>query len=184
MATDAHGKFHRKRFIKWQNLAPTQTRFLSAAVDTQLVPSLEAVGFLRVDVCLGNPEWPVSGGEIELERVRDELIDSVSFRFEKYKAPRFQVHFSRRQVAQPHYFVRSGNLVAHSQQYYHFWGKPWWLPTRFWPDKASLRTIDTIRDRAEQIPQFLEAGTLGPNISRHDLDTGKNAMLRAAVSTQ
>jgi hypothetical protein len=56
--------------------------------------------------------------------------------------------------------------VARRSQYYHFWGKPWWLPTRLWSDAGSLRTIGKVASRLEQLVRFLEHGEIGPNISR------------------
>jgi hypothetical protein len=132
---------HRRRFSKWQNLAPPQTRHLSAAVDTELVPLFERAGFSRVGVTLRQPDSPVSGKDIQLEREVEGAIDSVTISFEKYATPRFQIHFSRRETSPPHSFVRSANLVARKRQYYHFWGKPWWLPTKLWPRKQSQRTV-------------------------------------------
>lgn len=131
-----------------------------------LVPHLESAGFERVDVHLRDPEWPVSGNELALERSVGALIDSVTFNFEKYRTPRFQVHAARRQAAAPHEFVRSCNLVARRTQYYHFWGKPWWLPTRLWPNKGSTRAVSAVLIRIDQLLRYLEAGERGPNISR------------------
>ena len=156
----------RKRFRKWQNLAHARTRFLSTQVETTLAAWFEQQGFLRVDLNLSDPQWPVRGSEIVLERVVGEQVDVVTFNFDKYRTPRFQLHAQRRVQAPPHEFVRSCNLVARRSQYYHFWGKPWWLPTRFWSDSGSLRTIGQVSPRLEQLVRFLEHGEIGPNISR------------------
>jgi hypothetical protein len=165
--TNATGAKHRQRFKKWQNLLPRQTRYLSSMVDGRLVPALESMGFQRVDVSLHDPEMPVPGKEIELERVIGELLDSISFNFEKYGSPRFQVHCARRQL-ETNEFVRSCNLVARSKQYYHFWGKPWWLPTRWWLDSASQRAVTSVETRLVQLISFLERGEIGANISNQD----------------
>jgi hypothetical protein len=166
------GAQHRGRFKKWQNLCPPQTRFLSSAVDVRLAPQLEAAGFHRVEVILQEVDWPVRGSEIELERVREQIIDTVGFNFAKYRTPRLQIHFSRREIAPPHAFIRSGNLVARKSQYYHYWGKPWWLPTRFWSQRASKRAIDRIEALIEQLLRFLDSGEMGPNISRRTRSQG------------
>jgi hypothetical protein len=162
------GVAQRKRFRKWQNLAPPQTRFLSTSVESQLVPLLESKGFRCVDFWMEQRDQPVGGAEIELERVKDDLIDSINFNFETYRTPRLQVHGARRRRSPSLDFIRSANLVARRRQYYHFWGKPWWLPTRFWADGRSVRTIATIADRIGQLVHFLETGVLGPNVSRQD----------------
>lgn len=157
---------HQTRFKKWRNLAAPQTRELSTAVFSQLVPMVESYGFERVNIHFSDPESSVSGSEIALERVSGALIDSITFNFEKYRTPRFQLHASRREATFPHQFVRSCNLVARSSQYYHFWGKPWWLPARFWPEYGSTRTIETVAARIHQLIRYLETGDRGPNISR------------------
>jgi hypothetical protein len=165
------GAAHRARFRKWQNLAPPQTRFVASAVESTIVPVLESAGFERVDVHLRDPEWPVSGSELALERGDGTLIDSVTFNFEKYRTPRFQVHAARRRATAPHEFVRSCNLVARAVQYYHFWGKPWWLPTRLWTENGSKRTVGVVLTKIDQLLRYLEAGERGPNISRVVLDS-------------
>jgi hypothetical protein len=170
--TEVQGAQQTRRFKKWQNLCPPQTRFLSSAVENRLVPKLEALGFQRVDVVLQQADWPVRGSQIELERTHQEIIDSVAFNFEKYKTPRVQVHFSRREIVPPHTFIRSANLVARPTQYYHLWGKPWWLLTRWWSNHASTRTIDKIESLFGQLAQFLESGEIGPNISRRVVTSG------------
>ena len=170
--TEVQGAQQSRRFKKWQNLCPPQTRFLSSAVENRLVPQLEALGFQRVDVVRQQADWPVRGSQIELERTHQEIIDSVAFNFEKYRSPRVQIHFSRREIVPPHAFIRSANLVARQTQYYHLWGKPWWLPTRWWSDHASKRTIDKIESLLGQLAQFLEREEIGPNISRRILTSG------------
>ena len=173
------GAQHRVRFKRWQNLLPPQTRFLCLSVDNRLIPQFEMQGFCRVDVSLRQADWPVRGSEIRLERAREEIIDSVSFSFTKFKSPRVQVHFSRRELTPPHTFLRSASLVLRRSQYYHFWGKPWLLPTRFWSERATSRTVDKLEARIEQLLRFLESGDIGPSISRQDIktrhatDTGK-----------
>jgi hypothetical protein len=163
------GAQHRVRFKRWQNLAPRQTRSLCVSVDNRLVPQFEMHGFCRVDVSLRQADSPVRGSEVRLERARDQIVDSISFSFTKFKSPRLQVHFSRRKLTPPHTFLRSANLVIRRSQYYHFWGKPWWLPTRFWSERATSRTVDKLEARIEQLLRFLESGDIGPSISRQDL---------------
>lgn len=170
--TEVQGAQQSKRFKKWQNLCPPQTRVLSSAVVNRLVPQLQALGFQRVDVIRQQADWPVRGSEIELERTHQEIIDSVAIKFEKYRTPRVQIHVSSREIVPPHTFIRSANLVARHNQYYYWWGKPWWLPTRWWSDHASKRTMDKIESRLGQLVQFLEGAEIGPNISRRILTSG------------
>lgn len=157
---------HLSRFRHWQNLCPPATRFLSTAVNTELVPILESQGFVRVDISLGDPQMAVSGSEIEIERSGEGVIDCIAFNFEKYRTPRFQVHFSRRLSDETRAFVRSGNLVPRASRYYFFWGKPWWLPTRLWSDRASRRAVSSVASRLPEAVRFLETGELGPSISK------------------
>jgi hypothetical protein len=139
---------------------------MSTAVSSELVPVFESFGFERVNIHLGDPEVPVSGSELTLERVSGGVVDSITFNFEKYRTPRFQLHASRREAAAPHQFIRSCNLVARGSQYYHFWGKPWWLPTRLWSECGSKRTIESVSSRLFQLIRYLDTGERGPNISR------------------
>lgn len=157
---------HRQRFRRWQNLCPPATRFLSSKVDQELVPIVEAQGFARVDICFGDAEWTVSGNEIALERVSADLVDSFTFSFEKYRSPRFQVHFSRRSTDESRAFVRSGSLVPRASKYYHFWGKPWWFPSRFWTERASARTIAEVATRLSESFRFLDSGERGSSVSK------------------
>jgi len=68
---------HVQRFKKWQNLTSPQTRALSSEVVCQLLPLLEAQGFARVDVHLGQLDWPVSGKEIQLESESHGVNDVI-----------------------------------------------------------------------------------------------------------
>jgi len=157
---------HEKRLRTWRNLAPPQTRLVIDRTVEDLVPALEAEGFKRVDFSLVDPTYPTSGSEIVMERVAGEYVDAVTFNFEKYRRPRVQIQCTRRELSEPHNLVRSANLVRKNTQYYYFWGKPWWLPTRLWPATASGRALDLAKAQLGQIPRFLESGERGPNISK------------------
>lgn len=139
---------------------------MSSLVESAVVPIVESAGFKRVDIRLCDPEWQVSGSEIALERADGTLIDAITFSFEKYRTPRFQIHAARRGADAPHEFVRSCNLVARPTQYYHFWGKPWWLPTGLWSERRSRRTVGKVSMRIDQLLRYLETAERGPNISR------------------
>jgi hypothetical protein len=157
---------HKARFESWQRLCPEQTRILGSLVYSRLLPILERQGFVRVDVSLRDKDWPVSGREFKLERWGAIYVDSIEFNFDKYRAPRFQVHASRRVAEPPHPFVRQANLVARPSQYLHFWGKPWWLPIGIWSERASLRTVAGVDWFLVQLTHFLATGERGHNISR------------------
>jgi hypothetical protein len=163
----ARSKSNREaRFEKWQRLAPPSTRVLSALVVSQLVPLLEARGFQRVAHSLRLLDQPVSGREIELERWGGECVDVVTFNFDKYGAPRFQVQVSRRSSEPPHTWVRSANLVRRPSQYLHFWGKPWWLPTTLWSERASRRVVARVESALPSALAFVDHGERGSHISR------------------
>jgi len=155
---------HKKRFRSWQNLAPIQTRSLSSHLNKIVIPMVEAEGYKRVDVCLQEKDCPVSGREIRLERTSGDLIDSVTFAFDKYRDPRLQIYFSRREKKSPHEWIRSARLVSRRILFHHFWGKPWWLPRKFWSDRASARTVGRLARRTNQIFRFLDEADEGPNI--------------------
>jgi len=165
-SVDLAAEKHREKHLRWRNLAPPRTRALSSLIYDTLVPALERRGFRYVGFELGEPADTVAGSEIHLERKGEDCIDSVRFNFEKYRSPRFQVHLSRRKAQAPHDFVRSGNLVARNYQYYHFWGKPWWIPTVLWPERAANRAIETINMRLEQAMRFIEHGVRDSSISK------------------
>ncbi len=154
------------RFEKWQRLAPISTRVLSTLVASQLVPVLESRGFQRVGYSLKQPDLITSGRELELERWVDEFVDTVTFNFDKYGAPRFQVHVSRRASEFPHNWVRAANLVRRSNQFLHFWGKPWWLPSYFWSEQASCRVVAQVQSMIPSALAFVEQGECNGSISR------------------
>ncbi|WP_443970350.1 hypothetical protein [Sphingobium sp. CR28] len=135
-------------------------------VEEHLLPSYFAAGFERVSVQLRDPKEAVSSREIWLERSCNEEIDVVIFNFDKYRRPAFQVHLHRREILPPHHWVRAANLVQKSSQYLHFWGKPWWLPTRYWTEHMSANTIDCMREKTEDALVFLEKNERCRNISK------------------
>jgi hypothetical protein len=168
---DLAARRHRERHLRWRNLTPPVTRVLSSLINELLVPALESRGFRYVGFHLGDPTDTVTGSDIHLERHDVEHFDSVAFNFDKYKAPRLQVHLSRRS-ASTHDFIHSGNLVARRTQYYHFWGKPWWLPSKLWTEAAAKRTVKKIGDCIDQAVRFIEDGTRGDNISKKVVTSG------------
>ena len=105
-------------------------------------------------------------GEIELERWADVCVDAVTFNFDKYAAPRFQVQLSRRSSEPPHAWVRSANLVRRPSQYLHFWGKPWWLPATLWSEQASRRVVARVESLLAGALAFVDQGERGRHISR------------------
>jgi hypothetical protein len=131
----------------------------------RLVPEILAAGFRQVEYSLENPEWAVSGREIELERRGSGVVDTITFNFDKYKRPRFQIHASRRLAEPPHELIHSGNLVARPSQYYHFWGKPWWLPHSLWSYRALESTVNRVSGHLPQLFRLLEQGKRGQNVS-------------------
>jgi hypothetical protein len=163
---------HSKRRQSWRNLAPPVTRLLAEQILERVVPMLQARGFRGAGTYLGDPGQSVSGAELHFDRRVADMIDSITFNFEKNRRPSVQVHISRRIAAPPHDFIRSGNLVARPWQYYHFWGKPWWCPTRFWPRRLVVITAEMIVKRLPQAVQFLEEGERGRNISMEVRSTG------------
>jgi hypothetical protein len=154
------------RFGKWLRLATPATRLLGITVERELASWFEGQGFERVACSLRNPEQRVSSREIELERWAEAWVDIVTFNFDKYGLPRFQVHLMRRSSEFPHAVVRSGNLVRRPTHYLHFWGKPWWMPGSFWSQARSSRTVAAVRGRLQHALAFLETGVQANCISR------------------
>ena len=106
------------------------------------------------------------GREFEIERLVGDVADIVTFNFDKYHRPRFQVHAARRALAPPHEFVRSCNLVAKKSQYVYFWGAPALLPSAWWSNALSDRTVERMSNRIHQVIDFLESGERGQNVSQ------------------
>jgi hypothetical protein len=125
---------------------------------------LEESGFERVGISLNDPEMPVPSDSMEFERSANGEIDSVTVAFAKYGEPKFQIHFSRREKEPPNSFVRAANLVRGPNRYYDFWGKPWWLPRRFWIDRAAVHVVNRIVPMLAQVLEFLEQGHRGANV--------------------
>lgn len=157
---------HTQRLLKWRNLASAQGKFLIDLVIEQLVPSIEALGFERIDVSAMGPDHRPSGSEICFERrVGDELF-CITVNFDKYGTPRCQIRGICRSSHAPYLIIRAANLVQRRSQYYWFWGKPWWLPTRWWPNCGSTRAISAVTLAIPQLVHFLESGVRGANISK------------------
>lgn len=155
-----------QRFKCWQAKICQQTQFLSSLAEQQIIPFFENIGFQRVDICLNDSERPVAMDSIELERIINNQIDSVDVSFAKYGEPRFQLGFSRRENSKPYKFIRSGCLVKKQNQYYFFWGKPWWFPISFWSESNAKKAISEIMPLLPQILDFLDNGTRGKNVSK------------------
>jgi hypothetical protein len=154
------------KFRRWQRRAPELTRHMSEYVEAQLLPQCINHGFMLTDVFLGDRENPVSANEIYLEKRLGDTVDYIDVTFAKYGLPRFQVGFARRRATGKCEFLRRGNLVAGGNQYYHFWGKPWWIPLGFWSDHCSRRAVEEVAGLLGQAFRFLETGERGPNISK------------------
>ncbi|MEW6598741.1 hypothetical protein ACVSQ4_28100, partial [Klebsiella pneumoniae] len=158
---------HKRRFRRWQSNTRRETRVLSELLEEKFVAVFLGSRFEWVGVNLTRPDWPVDTKEIVLERANSDLIDYVVVNFEKHSAPRFQIHFGRRRNTVDNEFIRSGNLVKNPHEYYHFWGKPAWLPTRFWSDNSAQRVVSTVTSMVDEIIAFIEFGEKGENISIH-----------------
>lgn len=167
MTTSFNTKSHSQKFRNWQGSVSEQVRFLSELVEEQIIPFFQRTGFRRVNISKGDVEQPIPSDEIELERIiSDGNIDSVVVSFRNYK-PNFQIYFSRRKPDPPYYeFIRAAILVRKSSQYYFSWGKPWWLPLRFWSESMARKTVERVVVKLPQIIEFLDHGTRGKNISR------------------
>jgi len=157
---------HAKRLANWRNLASPQARHLIDQVVEQLVPAIAAAGFERVEVSHMGPDQSPSGSEICFERVSGEHLDVITLNFEKHGKPRLQVHGARRELKAPHAFVRSANLVRRNSQYYYFWGKPWWLPTKLWPESITDHAVEEVKQRIGQLLVFLQSNERGQSVSK------------------
>lgn len=152
--------------IKWRSMGGDQMIALAQLIEAKLVEPLQCLGFEWVDVYMGSDRDKVSGREILLERVTGNDIDLISFNFDKYLRPAFQMHIQRRSRMPPYDFIFSANLVKNDRQYIYFWGKPWWFPKKLWSKKMSVRAVEKVALLQDQCLDFLKNGQRGPNISR------------------
>jgi hypothetical protein len=136
---------------------------MSEQLTDQLTPVLVAAGFVQVDVDMGEESSPVAGNELQFERTRGDHIDVILVFFDKYAAPRFQVSLNQRTRSE---LLGSAHLVERPSQYYHWWGKPWWLPSRFWTEGGAKRTVRQVVESVGQGIRYLETNERGPNISK------------------
>jgi len=136
-------------------------------VDQRLVPMVEQGGFRRVQCLLDDPEIPVLGSEIILERPASQGRQFVEFVFEKYRKPRFQIRFGEMRSVGPGIFNRPwfSALVRRPNQGYHFWGKPWWVPTAIWCDADAKRYIAQMVPMMRQILIFFDTRQRGRNVN-------------------
>jgi hypothetical protein len=156
---------HARRLAKWSRLGGAPLIALVRCVEERLLPPFLDAGFVRVDVHGWDRSFPVSASELHLERRKGDVIQAVSVSFDKYHRPAFQVHLFRCAADPPHERLGSASMVKRPGRCYDFWGKPWWLPVRFWPARASDRTVARLAGLLDQSLAFLDLGERGPNIS-------------------
>jgi hypothetical protein len=139
---------------------------LADLVETVLVPKVIARGY-EVQGCFYNdPENRTIANEIHLERHSDDIAVGITFSFAKYGRPKFQVRLRKRQIVEPREHLLHGNLVSRPSQYYHWWGKPWWLPNVLWSDKRAENVIKVVAEKLSGAFDFLDTGIRNSNISR------------------
>ncbi|GGI91767.1 hypothetical protein GCM10007973_30040 [Polymorphobacter multimanifer] len=159
-------KSHRIRFSNWRKLGGKPLMTMASLVEQRLVEPLLQDGFEWTDVYLRDPDFPNNGNEIVLERGTGGEIAVIIFNFDKYHRPAFEMHLARREAQPPYAFIHSASLVRRTSQYFHFWGKPWWLPVRFWTEGMSERAVARLAGKLDQALAFVERGECGPNIGR------------------
>ena len=164
---------HERRFSNWCKLSGRPTMVLAHLVEVQLVPAYLTAGFRRTSIYMNDPTDMVSGREIHLEREKHGEIEFVTFNFDKYRRPAFQFHIGCRKAAPNQAWVRSAKVVARSTQLFHFWGKPWWLPSRWWSERMSLRVIDRLVAKTPEVLAFLEEGRRSSSLSESSISSNQ-----------
>ncbi|WP_331352867.1 hypothetical protein [Cellvibrio sp. UBA7671] len=157
---------HKKKYSKWKNLCPPETRYLCEKIEQEIVPFFLGIGFQWISVSYHDPEWVVSGSEIDLERINEDSVDTLSIAFEKYRSPRFQICLIKRKKIQGNEFLRSASLVKKSSEYYRMWGKPWFWPTKYWPNSLTDKTIQTVKAGLEPLVEYIDKEKRSEFISR------------------
>src|SRR5580765_3547978 len=107
---EVHG--HLKRFRRWKNLLPPETRVLADLVETILVSKVTGRDYEVRDIFYNDPENRVNASEIHLERHSGDVADCITFSFAKYRRPKFQVWLRKRQIVEPREVLLYGNLVS------------------------------------------------------------------------
>jgi hypothetical protein len=156
---------HADRFARWCRLGGPRLQLLADQVETTLLPFWLSAGFLRCDTYPGESE-PVSAQEIVLARLSDDQISCVTFIFDKYHRPAFQVNLLRGKIAPPHQIMIVGNLVARPSRHLQFWGKPWWWPTSLWPALMTRKQVARVAARQADALVFMETGVRSRAISK------------------
>jgi hypothetical protein len=131
-----------------------------------LVPKAMAAGYEICDVFFDDPKDRAAANEIHLERRRNDFVDFITFSFAKYGRSRFQVHFGKRQIANEARYRLKGNLVCRPEEYYHWWGKQWWMPSVGWSDKRAENTVKMAAKKLDYAFLFLDSGERNSAISR------------------
>ena len=147
-------------------MTPPATRRLADAISARLLPPFLKAGFREVPCWYDDAELEVTGREIRLERRGNGAIDSVHIMFDKYRGARVQISAARRDDEHPLRILRGANVTTASGKDYSWWGKPWWMPSRFWSEHSSDRVATQLANIEPQILAFLETGERGTNIGR------------------
>ena len=126
----------------------------------QLKPKLNELGFEVVGTDIKDSRTTAT--HVQFERQQNETYDGLTIIFDKYWRPKFQIIFSRRDIAPPHKFIRSGHLVRRRGQITCWWGIRWFSLNK---EKAWRKSIDKVSCRLRQIDVFLETASDGKNIT-------------------
>jgi hypothetical protein len=157
---------HKRKYENWKRLCPKQTKHMCTLIETEIVPFFINLGFSWVSVSYHDPEWTVSGNEISLERINEDSVDTFSISFNKYRGASFQVSLIRRKKIKGNEFIRSAKLVKKRTEYYHIWCKPWYWPTKIWPNSLTVRAIKKVKSKLSNLVDYIEYETYSQCINQ------------------
>lgn len=151
---------------KWAQLGGKKLVYLLDQTENKLVPIVEAAGYERINHYFGVPDHKVSASRMHFQRAANTGFDAITFAFDKYHRPKFQVELTRAQLGLDFEWDQKANLLKRNCHWFHFFGKPFWFPARFWTDRMADRAVDQVRVRLPSALQFLDTGERGQAVSK------------------
>lgn len=165
------------RFRTRRSVRLETTQQLRRLVADRVPDVLSAYQYAPTMTLFGNEEDVIDPNELHFERSYGFSIAYITFRFEKYDLPRFQVTCGRCEIQTPHKFIRAAKVVASAREQIHFWGKPWWLPDFMWSAARATREVDVVCVILPQVVEFLESGSVGGNLCVRQISPDRQSHL-------
>jgi len=157
---------YKKKRVSWKLSIPKDTLKLAELIDDILVPLFIIEGFELVAFCLGDEKNLVQGNELRLEKLYEDRICSISIFFDKYNDARFQISMIKNESTGNKKIIDSAHLVSKCGEYFHFWGRPWWIPSFMWSKDSVKNAVEEIVKYTPQIMDYFNYDRRGEKISK------------------